>query len=583
MEYYLINFNNENNNNIFIEGKNILTNEKVLIKDKINNLNINELNFLKYIKHKYILNLYEIIYDYNKKENKYYYSFIYEFFEGKLLKDKIIKYNNFNINNSFKIFSQILSFYFFLFKNKLYFEICENDYLLNNIFIDYEYNIKFFNFNNDNNQIINLIDCNNLDENKIVTNLIKILYLLLYGFPPDDYNYLNNKENKNLNELDIFFNNIFNNNNNNFENIFNFLKNYNFNYYECGINLIIYKFPFDMKIINFLEKNFYLNKNEIIFNLKQNYLNIYNSLYFQLVNKLKNNFKKSLSDFDSIENFLNDKKNQKKINIEDYEEKIKNLFTNKFIENNRILKELNNLIEIIENKSNYKSIIKKSQNLCSNEYDNNKYNKLNSFYKIIFNKNKDNSLKKKLNNSNCYNNNKDLKDFCINKNELNADTNYYEENKNLTNINSIKINSRNIYNNNLINNSINNNDNNIIIFKNKNNEYINDYVNNHNNSKTLIINSIIKKTLTPPLYKGYIEKEFISNFNNYEYLKQKIINNLIQNNINYKLINFWTFSTKHFNIEINILENLKFYYVINIKNKSEKIFNIKYVLQNICK
>ena len=177
MEYYLINFNNENNNNIFIEGKNILTNEKVLIKDKINNLNMNELNFLKFIKHKYILNLYEIIYDYNKKENKYYYSFIYEFFDGKLLKDKIIKYNNFNIINSFKIFSQILSFYFFLFKNKLYFEIYENDYLLNNIFIDYEYNIKFFNFNNDNNQIINLIDCNNLDENKIVTNLIKILYL----------------------------------------------------------------------------------------------------------------------------------------------------------------------------------------------------------------------------------------------------------------------------------------------------------------------------------------------------------------------------------------------------------------------
>ena len=315
MEYYLINFNNENNNNIFIEGKNILTNEKVLIKDKINNLNMNELNFLKFIKHKYILNLYEIIYDYNKKENKYYYSFIYEFFDGKLLKDKIIKYNNFNIINSFKIFSQIFSFYFFLFKNKLYFEIYENDYLLNNIFIDYEYNIKFFNFNNDNNQIINLIDCNNLDENKIVTNLIKILYLLLYGFPPDDLNYLNNKENKNINELNNFFNNIFNNNNNNFGNIFNFLKNYNFNYYECGINLILYKFPFDMKIINFLEKNFYLNKNQIILNLKQNYLNIYNSLYFQLINKLKNNFKKSLSDFDSIENFTNNKKNQKIVNF----------------------------------------------------------------------------------------------------------------------------------------------------------------------------------------------------------------------------------------------------------------------------
>ena len=562
MEYYLINYNNENFSNIFKEGKNVLTNEKVLIIDKINNISMNEINFLKFIKHKFILNLYEIIYDYNQKENKYYYSFIYEFFEGKLLKDKFIKHKNFSIINSFKIFSQILNFYYFLFKNKLYFENNENEYLLNNIFVDYEYNIKFFNFNNNNNQIINLIDCNNLDENKIVTNLIKILYLLLYGFPPDDYNYLNNKENKNLNELDIFFNNIFNNNNNNFENVFNFLKNYNFNYYECGINLIIYKFPFDMKIINFLEKNFYLNKNQIILNLKQNYLNIYNSLYFQLINKLKNNFKKSLSDFDSIENFTNNKKNQKIVNFQDYENKIKNLFINKFIENNRILNEFNKLIENIENESNYN--LKNSENLSSNEYINNN-NKLNSFYKILLNKRKENSINKKINNNNSNDNkNNDINDFCINKKENNND---------------LKIKSRNNYNNNSINISINNNDK---IIKNKD-ENINDYIKIPNNSKTLIINSIIKKTLTPPLYKGYIEKEFISNYHNYEDLKQKIINNLKKNNINYKFINFWTFFTNYFEIEINILENLKYYYKINIKNKSEKIFDINFILQNICK
>ena len=562
MEYYLINYNNENFNNIFKEGKNILTNEKVLIKDKINNIYMNEINFLKFIKHKFILNLYEIIYDYNQKENKYYYSFIYEFFEGKLLKNKFIKHKNFSIINSFKIFSQILNFYYFLFKNKLYFEINENEYLLNNIFVDYEYNIKFFNFNNNNNQIINLIDCNNLDENKIVTNLIKILYLLLYGFPPDDLNYLNNKENKNINELNNFFNNIFNNNNNNnnFENIFNFLKNYNFNYYECGINLILYKFPFDMKIINFLEKNFYLNKNQIILNLKQNYLNIYNSLYFQLINKLKNNFKKSLTDFDLIENFTNNKKNQKIINFQDYENKLKILFINKFIENNRILKEFNELFENIENESN----LKNSENISSNEYINNN-NKLNSFYKIIFNKKKENSLNKKINNNNSNDNkNNDISDFYTNKKENNND---------------LKIKSRNNYNNNSINTSINNNDK---IIKNKD-ENINDYIKIPNNSKTLIINSIIKKTLTPPLYKGYIEKEFISNYHNYEDLKQKIINNLKKNNINYKFINFWTFSTNYFEIEINILDNLKYYYKINIKNKSEKIFDINFILQNICK
>ena len=562
MEYYLINYNNENFSNIFKEGKNVLTNEKVLIIDKINNISMNEINFLKFIKHKFILNLYEIIYDYNQKENKYYYSFIYEFFEGKLLKDKFIKHKNFSIINSFKIFSQILNFYYFLFKNKLYFENNENEYLLNNIFVDYEYNIKFFNFNNNNNQIINLIDCNNLDENKIVTNLIKILYLLLFGFPPDDLNYLNNNENKNINELNNFFNNIFNNNNNNFEKIFNFLKNYNFNYYECGINLILYKFPFDMKIINFLEKNFYLNKNQIILNLKQNYLNIYNSLYFQLINKLKNNFKKSLSDFDSIENFTNNKKNQKIVNFQDYENKIKNLFINKFIENNRILNEFNKLIENIENESNYN--LKNSENLSSNEYINNN-NKLNSFYKILLNKRKENSINKKINNNNSNDNkNNDINDFCINKKENNND---------------LKIKSRNNYNNNSINISINNNDK---IIKNKD-ENINDYIKIPNNSKTLIINSIIKKTLTPPLYKGYIEKEFISNYHNYEDLKQKIINNLKKNNINYKFINFWTFSTNYFEIEINILENLKYYYKINIKNKSEKIFDINFILQNICK
>ena len=436
-------------------GKHILTGEKVAIKilDKMilnqtpedYELVKQEISILKLVKHKYIVQLYEIM------QTAQHIFIIMEYCEGKEIMDYILTKNRLNEMESLKYFHQLINTLFYLHSQN----IAHRDVKIDNMLLDKNKDLKLVDFG----LSTKYTDDNLLDqpcgtvvyaapevlEGKEYHGMLAdvwssgiVLYGMLVGFLPfSDKNDELNKQhviNGEINIPDFFPDSV--------KDLLNHMldvdpmKRYTlqeirehpwFNKVECilvpGIIIDYNIVPVDEKILN-LCVTYNKNKDEVFDSVRNNKYDSNSALYYLIVKQLKNKGFKSVSDLCSDEfiDYILDEKNlvnpvqdpeQEQINIEDKTNYVTYIEEKK--EEEIIIENNNDNVEIIQNKrekeknENLNGIILKDINDNNEEIiENKKENELEKKpSKIEILEIEDEIIKEKIENGNKDNNKED--------------------------------------------------------------------------------------------------------------------------------------------------------------------------------
>ena len=436
-------------------GKHILTGEKVAIKilDKMilnqtpedYELVKQEISILKLVKHKYIVQLYEIM------QTAQHIFIIMEYCEGKEIMDYILTKNRLNEMESLKYFHQLINTLFYLHSQN----IAHRDVKIDNMLLDKNKDLKLVDFG----LSTKYTDDNLLDqpcgtvvyaapevlEGKEYHGMLAdvwssgiVLYGMLAGFLPfSDKNDELNKQhviNGEINIPDFFPDSV--------KDLLNHMldvdpmKRYTlqeirehpwFNKVECilvpGIIIDYNIVPVDEKILN-LCVTYNKNKDEVFDSVRNNKYDSNSALYYLIVKQLKNKGFKSVSDLCSDEfiDYILDEKNlvnpvqdpeQEQINIEDKTNYVTYIEEKK--EEEIIIENNNDNVEIIQNKrekeknENLNGIILKDINDNNEEIiENKKENELEKKpSKIEILEIEDEIIKEKIENGNKDNNKED--------------------------------------------------------------------------------------------------------------------------------------------------------------------------------
>ena len=357
-------------------GKNLLTYQNVLFKvynkeiiqfqnQQLSLIN-NEIFIFKFLSHKNILQLYEII------ESKYFIVLIFEYFQGEKLSDKLKKITRFSEDDSLYIYNQIIEI--LLYTHNL--NICLLNIKPDIFLIDNKNNIKLCDLKyatlykanekleNTNKELENIFACpeihirkpflpeladtwssgvflyyiltgehpfNDINDLQLIKSILKSEYILREGINKDFLdlfdNLLDYREDKRYKLKNIYESNLFKS------------KNINMPIAPFGNNVPIIK-----DIMNLCKINYGLKPIAAEKNLKEYNLDKQTSLYKQVINNMRNNKK----DFEITD--CNDGDSLLKINLDSYiteqkENKTKNKEKeNKFLENQKnILKSIENV------------------------------------------------------------------------------------------------------------------------------------------------------------------------------------------------------------------------------------------------
>jgi serine/threonine protein kinase len=357
-------------------GKNLLTYQNVLLKvynkeiiqfqnQQLSLIN-NEIFIFKFLSHKNILQLYEII------ESKYFIILVFEYFHGEKLSDKLKNITRFNDDEALYIYKQIVDI--LLYTHSL--NICLLNIKPDIFMIDNKNNIKLCDLKygtlykdnekieNSNKELENIFACpevhirkpfipeladtyssgvvlyyiltgehpfNDINDLQLIKSILKSEYILREGINNDFLdlfdNLLDYREDKRYKLKNIYESKLFKS------------KNINMPIAPLG-----YSSPIIKDIMNLCKINYGIKPIVVEKNIKENNLDKHTSLYKQVIN----NIRKEKKDFGMIDS--NDGDNFLKTNLDFYltqqkENKTKNKEKeNKFLENQKnILKSIENV------------------------------------------------------------------------------------------------------------------------------------------------------------------------------------------------------------------------------------------------